>query len=423
MTSTSTTNTLRLYLTNAFGIASKFGDFRHALALHSPDIAIVTETKLTVEKMSQAETAIPGYGPPMRLDRTAQGGGVAVWVRNDLAAIELGMVPRDNQEIIWFTVRLRCGRTAVVAALYRPGSAPEGDTSLMEYLDRTLNAARCHGTQLILAGDFNVHSTDWLHSTKTTPAGEAMEELSAAHHLTQHVLEPTRGNNTLDLVLSDFDTPVMSTVHPPLGRSDHASVITDFLRAPPHREPPTSRCVWRYNLADWPRLKHFFRQTDWSSIITDNIDLSCERLTGRISEGMTTFIPSKSLKLHSTDPVWWTPECTEATKRKRNAWKRLRLHPADAQLQLAYTQATATASACLQRAEDTHTAAIRRRLAAGGLSSREWWSTVKRAGGCGGSHDIPTLKEENGEELTTSKDKAESFARYFSVKCSLGALP
>eukprot|EP00117_Sycon_ciliatum_P008800 scpid69633/ scgid2070/ RNA-directed DNA polymerase from mobile element jockey; Reverse transcriptase len=88
--------------------------------------------------------------------------------------------------------------------------------------------------------------------------------------------------------------------------------------------------------------------------------------------------------------------------------------------QLAYTQATATASACLQRAEDTHTAAIRRRLAAGGLSSREWWSTVKRAGGCGRSHDIPTLKEENGEELTTSKDKAESFARYFSAKCSLG---
>ena len=164
MTSTSTTNTLRLYLTNAFGIASKFGDFRHALALHSPDIAIVTETKLTVEKMSQADTATPGYGPPMRLDRTAQGGGVAVWVRNDLAAIELGMVPRDHQEIIWFTVRLRCGRTAVVAALYRPGSAPEGDTSLMEYLDRTLDAARCHGTQLILAGDFNVHSDDWLHT-------------------------------------------------------------------------------------------------------------------------------------------------------------------------------------------------------------------------------------------------------------------
>ena len=135
---------------------------------------------------------------------------------------------------------------------------------------------------------------------------------------------------------------------------------------------------------------------------------------------MTTFIPSKSLKLHSTDPVWWTPECTEATKRKRNAWKRLRLHPADAHLQLAYTQATATASACLQRAEDTHATAICRRLAAGGLSSREWWSTVKRAGGCGRSHDIPTLKEENGAELTTSKDKAESFARYFSAKCSLG---
>ena len=198
--------------------------------------------------MSQADTAIPGYVPPMRLDRTAQGGGVAIWVRNDLAAIELDMVPCDTQGIIMVH---RPSAMWLNSCCCCPVQASEGDTSLMEYLDRTLDAARCHGTQWILAGDFNVHNTDWLHSTKTTPAGEAMEELSAAHHLTQHVLEPTRGNNTLDLVLSGFDTPVMSTVHPPLGLSDHASVITDFLRAPPHREPPISRCVWRY---DWLSL-------------------------------------------------------------------------------------------------------------------------------------------------------------------------
>ena len=58
------TNSLRLYPTNAFKLASKFGDFRHSLALLAPDIAIITEAKLTDDKMSQAETAIPGYSSP-----------------------------------------------------------------------------------------------------------------------------------------------------------------------------------------------------------------------------------------------------------------------------------------------------------------------------------------------------------------------
>ena len=106
---------------------------------------------------------------------------MAIWVRSEFAAIELDTIPCGPYEIIWFSVRLRCGQAAVVAALNRSGSASEGDTRLMEYLDSHRNAVRQQGTHLILAGDFNVHNTDWLGSAKTTPAGEAMEVLSAAH--------------------------------------------------------------------------------------------------------------------------------------------------------------------------------------------------------------------------------------------------
>ena len=177
---------------------------------------------------------------------------MAVWICSELAAIELDTIPCGPHEIIWFSIRLRCGQTAVVAALYRSGSASEGDTSLMEYLDSYLDAVRQQGNRLILAGDFNVYNTDWLGSTKTTPACEAMEVLSAAHYLTQHVSEPTRGNNTIDLILSNFNTPVIAKLHAPLGRSDHACVVADFLQAPLHSEPTTSRRVWRYNQAYWP---------------------------------------------------------------------------------------------------------------------------------------------------------------------------
>ena len=54
-------SSLSIFLTNAFGLQSKFGELQHALRQQTVDIAIVTETKLTAEKMSPAETIIPGY--------------------------------------------------------------------------------------------------------------------------------------------------------------------------------------------------------------------------------------------------------------------------------------------------------------------------------------------------------------------------
>ena len=78
-----------------------------------------------------------------------------------------------------------------------------------------------------------------------------MEELSAFHGLHQHITQPTRGENTLDLILSDFwETSVVVNVLDPIGASDHDTVVATF-DATPLREPPTKRRVWRYAQADW----------------------------------------------------------------------------------------------------------------------------------------------------------------------------
>ena len=80
---------LKILLTNAFGIMSKLGDFQHSLHQHKPDIAIVTETKVKPEKASQTDLTFPGYCPPVRRDRTAHGGGVAIWVKTGISFKEL----------------------------------------------------------------------------------------------------------------------------------------------------------------------------------------------------------------------------------------------------------------------------------------------------------------------------------------------
>ena len=46
-----TTASLRLLVTNAFGLLSKLGEFQNNLSSTKPDIAIVTETKFTPDKV------------------------------------------------------------------------------------------------------------------------------------------------------------------------------------------------------------------------------------------------------------------------------------------------------------------------------------------------------------------------------------
>ena len=84
-------------------------------------------------------------------------------------------------------------------------------------------------------------------------------------------------------------------------------------------------------------------------------------------------------------------------------------------VQNSHTSATST----VQRAKDAHNLSIRRKINSGTLSSRQWWSTIKRASGCGRNQEIPILTGLDGQEHTSSRDKAEYFAKFVSVKCSL----
>ena len=87
-------------------MCSKFVEFQNVLRTSHADIEVITETKLTQEKMSLTESAIDGFHAPLRLDRTGQGGGVAVWIKEDLAYEHLSAIDCGPHEIIWLSIKL-----------------------------------------------------------------------------------------------------------------------------------------------------------------------------------------------------------------------------------------------------------------------------------------------------------------------------
>ncbi|XP_065182533.1 uncharacterized protein LOC135813361 [Sycon ciliatum] len=414
-----TSKTLKLLVTNAFGIRSKFGEFQHTLLASDADIAVVTETKLTLDKMTQAEVTLPGYSPPVRRDRTPQGGGVAVWVKSHLAFQELEAVPTLDQEVVWLSIRIRPGRKVVLCAAYRPGSLPGNDISMVDYLDQTIDVARVDAQHLIIAGDFNAHNTAWLGSSRTTPAGEKLEDLCALHHLQQHVTEPTRGNALLDLIMSDLGNPTVR-LGPPIGRSDHATILAEF-KTELCREPKTARTVWQYGRADWDRLNYHLRSVDWDALMSEDANSSCTNITSAILDGMNQFIPSQLLCTRPSDPAWWTPACSKAVKAKQSAWKSLKRRPDSPQCQANYTLAVHRSSDCLRDAQNHHLAIVRARLQTGSLRDKQWWSTIKQSIGTSRNSSIPILVDPAGKEHATNIEKANCLGHYFAEKCSLGA--
>ena len=163
--------------------------------------------------------------------------------------------------------------------------------------------------------DFNVHNQEWLHSSRTTRGVEHAEDTCYMHGVEQVVVQPPHGCNTLDQMMTDLPVESFVSVLPPFGKSDHACLLADFqIRA--SRKPPISRTVWRYQHADWARLRHLVRTTNWAAIAWTDPDLSCTGISERILEGMKRFIPSNTLKTCAFDPPWWTPECTATTVRK-----------------------------------------------------------------------------------------------------------
>ena len=233
---------------------------------------------------------------------------MAVWLKQGLSYQHLDTYQSDLHEVAWLVLHCEDHSRIVVGAIYRPGSASEYDITLLNCLDNAIDRVRGLGSHLLLAGDFNVHNADWLSSTKTTHAGEVMEEICAGHHLTQHVNTLTRGQNALDLVISDLPGTVSFSTLPPLGRSDHCVVTADFKTAASLCEPPTTRQVCRYAHADWDRMRAHFCRIDWTAITSDCPKQCCMNISQTILDAMTQFIPSKKLTTSPSDPGWWT--CT-----------------------------------------------------------------------------------------------------------------
>ena len=231
---------LKCALINARSLINKTYEmkcFVHETSLH---IIMVTGS-WTREEIKDAELKLENY-EIIRNDRLQQrGGGSLIYYRKDVSVSGLPeMTNVDGTETVWCKMH-GSGAELVVGVCYQKPSAVDEEERALHQM---ISLACEKYNDVMICGDFNHRTINWetLHSEAE---GRRFLELLMDCFLTQHVMEPTRGEITLDLVLTTNPHIIdKMLVSEPSGPSDHNIVEFEIIMK-------TDCVVWREEYYDY----------------------------------------------------------------------------------------------------------------------------------------------------------------------------
>ena len=209
---------------NINGLRGHFDELQLFLQSSGIHILALNETKLDPQYPKEL-TAVAGY-QQRRLDRTCNGGGVSLYLRDSVKFKARDDVPTDNLELICVEIQPPKSKSYFVVSWYRPPSDPVGSFSKLEkvlsYLDK-------EGKEIILLGDTNC---DLTITAPDHPSGNNSKHICSLYELfslKQLIEEPTRVTLTSSSIIDHIATTsarniVESGVHQ-VSMSDHYMVF------------------------------------------------------------------------------------------------------------------------------------------------------------------------------------------------------
>ena len=266
------------------------------------------------------EVPMEGYVCFARRDRRngQKGGGTCEGIASQIA--ELHESP--DAERPWLILHTNQG-PFFLANWYRPPCA--GEVGSIRTLRPEWDSLKSMALGTIITGDLNIHYRPWLRfSQRDSTEGQQLHEISHDCCFSQLVQQPTRGENMLDLVLSDIDAKCK--VVPKIA--DHSGVlVTEDLDVPQTKRH--SRLVWHYNKADWDALRDALNESAWDCIASCSTHDGAEHMHARILEAAEEWIPRKIQSIVSKSHGWLTNSviCLVRPKRKLKAQTESELRP------------------------------------------------------------------------------------------------
>ena len=372
------------------------------------DVITLSETHLHAGVTNDVFT-LNGFHDIIRKDRGAQGGGVAIYIRETLCYKRMMEYERADVEALWIQLNTIEGKV-LFCSIYRPPDKTGGPPPLefWDNLDQVLDDIKSSSIKYIyLLGDLNADFN--------TVNGQRLAQLCIRQNLECLIEEPTRITPTsatiLDQIITNAPNFVRNTeVSAPVSTNDHCTISVKLNFKVPH-EPTYSRLIWQYERADIARFRAALREADFDrAFSSENIDDVCITWTETFLNVARTFVPNKLVTIRPRDSPWYNNMLRLLKRKLTRVFKRFKANNNVLDWQK-YKELRNEYQYKLDKAENEHMQKMSSSLASS-RNSKSWWKTVKCLIGRGGDASYPAL-EVNNNIVTNNKDKAAIFNNFF----------
>ena len=289
----------------------------------------LTETWLH-ERYLEAELAIDNY-TVFRSDRDLlkkkrrgrHSGGVAIYIRNDLASTTDTQLSFTNGAVEIIATHSKIDNLLLVTVYRQPDDSAHGRPSSANEFKHAITALKraIHNLEytpdIIIGGDFNLPNISWPECLPTEGCAkderdmiEILREFTNDLLLTQIVREPTHyQGSTLDLVFTNNDSLIHSheILPTPLSVSHHQVVnIYSQYKSPKlpsdveenPRLSPFDNLNFHSKDVDWETIMSTLSEVEWESEMSEmTIDKILEIIYSKSLEAVTDNVPNRKRKV------------------------------------------------------------------------------------------------------------------------------
>ena len=305
--------------------------FQDLVLAENADVVCVNETWLN-QDISDTEILHADFTILRRDREIRSGGGVLIAVKTTSFKAVKKFVLESEQlqqlEMVSAELTTASDQKILFCSCYRP---PDSDSHWIDLFNIFLNQVCDQFDNMVISGDFNLPNISWELIDSCSGVNElAFIDTLNDHFLSQLNNKPTRGNNILDLVITNVPnlvnvTDVMSPEKAAVF-TDHCVVAYEFKA---FRKAPlkTTRYVYDYQKGDFEGLRAALSAVNLSSVLEhEDINTDWQLWKDTFLAAVSDFIPQKRLKGRNPVP-WITGTIINQIKKKEYIRRKLKQSP------------------------------------------------------------------------------------------------
>ena len=283
------------------------------------DVIDITES-WAKKSIEDSELKLDGY-IMFRKDRKINSwrkrtwGGVLLYIKDNLMAFERTDLKDDRfKESVWREIKNKNEKMVIGLCYCPPDSSKENDIGLHELINRVTTGA-------CIMGDFNFH-IDWNKKQGKKPSEDLFLECMDENFLTQHVVEPTREENILDLVVSTKKNMIEDVQEEErFGSSDHQ--IIKFTIASEHEiEEIKHKKRFNYYRADFDKVRNKIKEKNLKQRLADlGVQDKWKKFASCMKEVVEETVPT--YKRITKKCPWVNKDVIKTRRAKYKAWKKM----------------------------------------------------------------------------------------------------